>query len=80
MAEYAIILKNDSVNSFNHVIECLVQFCEHNPIQAEQCAMIVHYKGSCKVKTYSSFEASEEAFGNLQDNGLKVEYERIVKC
>jgi ATP-dependent Clp protease adaptor protein ClpS len=80
MAEYSIILKNDTVNTFDHVINCLVNICGHNPIQAEQCATIVHYKGSCKVKTYPSFESSEEAFNDLKLNGLEVEYERRVKC
>jgi ATP-dependent Clp protease adaptor protein ClpS len=45
-----IILFNDDVNSFEHVIECLVKYCKHNPIQAEQCATIVHYNGKCSVK------------------------------
>ena len=41
--EHEIILYNDDVNTFDHVIECLVKICEHTYIQAEQCAYIVHY-------------------------------------
>ncbi|MCB0793876.1 MAG: ATP-dependent Clp protease adaptor ClpS [Flavobacteriales bacterium] len=45
-----LMLHNDDVNTFDHVIECLVEICGHDPIQAEQCAWIVHYKGKCSVK------------------------------
>ncbi len=47
----AIILYNDDVNTFEHVITCLVLYCDHTPIQAEQCANIVHNNGKCSVKT-----------------------------
>ena len=46
-----IVLHNDDVNTFDHVIDTLVYACEHTPEQAEQCAIIVHYKGKCTVKT-----------------------------
>jgi ATP-dependent Clp protease adaptor protein ClpS len=45
-----LILYNDEVNTFDHVIKSLVEVCGHDPVQAEQCATIVHYKGSCEVK------------------------------
>lgn len=46
-----IVLYNDDVNTFNHVIETLIYACDHEAEQAEQCALIVHYKGKCTVKT-----------------------------
>ena len=46
-----IVLYNDDVNTFDHVIEMLINTCEHTSEQAEQCAIIVHYKGKCTVKT-----------------------------
>lgn len=46
-----IVLYNDDVNTFDHVIETLIKVCEHTSEQAEQCAMLVHYKGKCTVKT-----------------------------
>lgn len=49
--ESSLILFDDEVNSFEHVIQCLVLYCKHEPIQAEQCAMIVHYKGKCQIKS-----------------------------
>jgi ATP-dependent Clp protease adaptor protein ClpS len=48
-----IVLYNDDVNTFDHVIETLIQVCEHSTLQAEQCAILVHYKGKCTVKTGS---------------------------
>lgn len=49
--QHEIILYNDDVNTFDHVIDTLVSVCEHTPEQAEQCSIIVHYKGKCGVKT-----------------------------
>ncbi len=46
----SLILFNDDVNTFDHVIDCLVRICKHDELQAEQCAMLVHYKGKCSVK------------------------------
>jgi ATP-dependent Clp protease adaptor protein ClpS len=45
-----LILYNDDINTFDHVIKSLVEVCGHDPVQAEQCALIVHFKGSCEVK------------------------------
>ena len=46
-----LILFNDDVNSFDFIIESLVEVCGHDPVQAEQCAMIAHFKGKCSVKS-----------------------------
>jgi ATP-dependent Clp protease adaptor protein ClpS len=46
-----LILYNDEVNTFDFVIETLMDVCEHDQTQAEQCAMIAHYKGKCPVKS-----------------------------
>jgi ATP-dependent Clp protease adaptor protein ClpS len=45
-----LILYNDDINTFEHVIKSLVEVCGHDSVQAEQCAMIVHFNGSCEVK------------------------------
>lgn len=49
--EHSIVLYNDDVNTFDHVIISLIQICEHTEEQAAQCALIVHHKGKCKVKS-----------------------------
>lgn len=46
-----IILYNDNVNTFDFVIETLIDVCEHDPITAEQCTLIAHYNGKCPVKS-----------------------------
>ncbi len=46
-----LILHNDDVNSFDFVINALVELCGHDEHQAEQCTLIVHYKGKCGVKS-----------------------------
>jgi len=51
-----LILFNDDVNTFDFVIETLIEVCEHEHEQAEQCAMIAHLKGKCMVKTGDYFE------------------------
>ena len=48
---YKIVLWNDDVNTFDYVIESLMEICEHTFEQAEQCTVLVHYKGKCTVKT-----------------------------
>jgi len=51
--ENEIILYNDDVNTFEHVIKTLIKVCDHSAEQAEQCSLIVHYKGKCGVKSGS---------------------------
>ena len=53
MNENEIILYNDDVNTFDHVINTLISVCDHTLEQAEQCSLIVHYKGKCSVKSGS---------------------------
>ncbi|KFF12278.1 Clp protease ClpS [Chryseobacterium soli] len=50
---YKLILHNDDIHTFDYVIDCLIEICKHAPEQAEQCTMLIHYKGKCTVKTGS---------------------------
>jgi ATP-dependent Clp protease adaptor protein ClpS len=67
-----IILFNDDVNTFEWVIECLVKYCGHDSLQAEQCAYLVHYKGKCAVKE-GSLEELEPICSTLLEKGLSAE-------
>lgn len=67
-----IVLYNDDVNTFDHVIETLIQVCSHTALQAEQCALLVHYKGKCTVKT-GSFDELKPQCSQLLDAGLSAE-------
>jgi ATP-dependent Clp protease adaptor protein ClpS len=48
--ESELIVFNDDVNTFEHVAKVLIKVCQHTPEQAEQCTLIIHYKGKCAVK------------------------------
>lgn len=48
--KHSLVLYNDEINTFDHVIKSLVEVCGHDAVQAEQCALIVHLKGSCEIK------------------------------
>jgi ATP-dependent Clp protease adaptor protein ClpS len=64
--ECQIVLFNDDVNTFDHVVETLIRVCNHTPEQAEQCSIIVHYKGKCTVKTGSYEELKPRCTQLLQ--------------
>lgn len=67
-----IVLFNDDVNTFDHVIETLIDVCEHTPEQAEQCSLIVHYNGKCTVKT-GEYNDLEPRCSRLLHAGLNAE-------
>jgi ATP-dependent Clp protease adaptor protein ClpS len=67
-----IVLHNDDVNTFDHVIETLIRVCKHDALQAEQCALLVHYKGKCTVKTGTLEELKPQCTA-LLDAGLSAE-------
>ena len=70
--ENEIVLYNDDYNTFDHVVETLIYACEHTPVQAEQCAILVHYKGKCIVKT-GSFDDLKPRCSKLLEEGLSAE-------
>ena len=67
-----IVLFNDDVNTFDHVIETLISVCEHTPEQAEQCSLIVHYNGKCTVKT-GEYDFLKPKCTQLLQAGLSAE-------
>lgn len=69
---YEIIVYNDDVNTFDHVIDTLIRVCDHTPEQAEQCSLIVHYNGKCTVKT-DVLEKLKPQCTQLLEAGLSAE-------
>lgn len=69
---HEIVLYNDDYNTFDHVIETLIMACDHTPEQAEQCSLLVHYKGKCTVKT-GSYKDLEPRCTIILDEGLSAE-------
>ncbi len=67
-----IVMYNDDYNTFDHVIDTLIKVCKHTSEQAEQCSLIVHYKGKCTVKTGSIDELTPQC-SQLLEAGLSAE-------
>lgn len=67
-----IVLFNDEVNTFDHVIETLIGVCDHTPEQAEQCSIIVHHNGKCTVKT-GDYDDLKPRCSKLLQAGLSAE-------
>ena len=70
--EHQIVLHNDDVNTFDHVIRCLIRICDQTAEQAEQCAYLVHYHGKCVVKT-GAYEDLKPRCLLLLEEGLSAE-------
>jgi ATP-dependent Clp protease adaptor protein ClpS len=70
-----VVVHNDEVNSFEHVINCFITYCKHTPNVAEQSALIIHHTGKCTVKEGIKSEMKEIA-DNLCAQGLDA---RVVE-
>lgn len=66
-----LVLHNDNTNTFDYVMNTLVEVCNHSLTQAEQCATITHYKGKCEVRTGGMKELKELRY-KLISKGLKA--------
>jgi len=69
-----LIVYNDEVNTFDHVINTLIKVCKHTPEQAEQCTLLVHYKGKCAVKKGTFADLVPYRQG-IVDEGINAEIE-----
>jgi ATP-dependent Clp protease adaptor protein ClpS len=70
----SLILFNDDIHSFDFVIETLIEVCEHEHLQAEQCALIAHYKGRCVVKS-GTFSELKPKYDEMTKRGLTMSIE-----
>jgi ATP-dependent Clp protease adaptor protein ClpS len=68
----SLLLFNDEVNTFDYVIEQLIEFCNHDELQAEQCALIAHLNNKCVIKQ-GKLTDIRKVFGILSDKGLTLE-------
>jgi len=66
---FSLIVWNDEINTFEWVIETLIQVCGHSSVQAEQCAYLIHFKGKYAVKngTYDDLKQDCDA---ITDRGI----------
>lgn len=70
--QHEIVLYNDDVNTFDFVIDSLIDVCEHTLEQAEQCTILVHYKGKCTVKS-GEYKDLKPRCSKLLSLGLSAE-------
>jgi ATP-dependent Clp protease adaptor protein ClpS len=67
-----LVVFNDDVNTFDHVIDTLIKICRHTREQAEQCTLLIHYKGKCAVKQ-GSFEELVPMRNAICERGISAE-------
>jgi len=70
--EHELVVFNDDVNTFDHVIDTLIKVCKHTPEQAEQCTWLIHYKGKCTVK-FGSFDDLVPMRQGICERGISAE-------
>jgi ATP-dependent Clp protease adaptor protein ClpS len=75
---FNLIVWNDNVNTFDWVIETLIEVCGHTEEQAEQCAYIIHFQGKYAVKQgdYETLNPMREA---IIDRGINATIEEMVE-
>jgi ATP-dependent Clp protease adaptor protein ClpS len=69
--ESDLVVYNDEVNTFDHVTKILMKVCQHTQVQAEQCTLIIHYKGKCAVKK-GSVEKLKPMCQAILDAGIQA--------
>ncbi len=69
-----LVVHNDDVNTFDWVIETLIEVCKHTMEQAEQCAYIIHYRGKYAVKT-GAFRKLKTMKDAITDRGINCTIE-----
>ena len=69
-----LVLFNDNINSFDFVIQCLIEICNHEVEQAEQCTLVAHLKGKCNVKS-GNFIELKPFLEEMKLRGLTVSIE-----
>ena len=69
-----IVVYNDDVNTFEHVILCLIKYCRYSLEQAEQCTHIIHNNGKCAVKS-GDYEKLKPIYEALLENGILAKIE-----
>ena len=67
-----LVVYNDDINTFEHVIKTLMEVCGHQPEQAEQCTLLIHYKGQCAVKI-GTYEELEPQCTAIHDRGISAD-------
>ena len=71
---HQLVVYNDEVNSFEYVILTLIEVCDHTAEQAEQCTLMIHFKGKCGVKS-GEFDDLVSMRNEICRRGISAEIE-----
>ena len=69
-----LVVHNDDFNTFEFVIQTLIEVCKHEPEQAEQCTLIIHYKGKCVVRS-GDYSTLEPMYREILNRGITATIE-----
>lgn len=75
-SNYSLIVWNDEVNTFEWVIETLMEVCSHTEDQAEQCALLIHFKGKYGVK-FGDYDTLKPMCNAITERGINATIEEI---
>lgn len=75
--DHVLIVWNDDYNTFDWVIQSLMEVCGHDQIQAEQCALIIHNKGKYAVKN-GDFETLKAMADSINERGINATVETLA--
>lgn len=74
---FHLIVWNDDINTFDWVIQTLIEVCGHEREQAEQCTMLIHFKGKCSVKV-GAYDTLKQMCDGITDRGIGATIEELV--
>jgi len=69
-----LVVHNDDFNTFDFVIQTLIEVCRHEPEQAEQCTLVIHYNGKCVVRT-GDYDFLEPMYREILNRGITATIE-----
>jgi hypothetical protein len=75
---HEIILFNDDRITFDHVVDCLMSYCDYNELQAYQCAIIVDTAGQCSIYT-DTYDECIQVSALLNRSNLKTIVKKYKK-
>ena len=71
-----LVVFNDDINTFDHVTRTLIKVCKHTPEQAEQCTLIIHYKGKYAVKE-GAYNVLKPMRDTIVERGINATVEEL---
>lgn len=74
---FHLLVWNDDINTFDWVIKALMEVCKHDKEQAEQCTLIIHFKGKCSVKS-GDYALLKPMCDGITDRGIGATIEELV--